>query len=421
MSLNQLLETGRRSLRASSTAMAIAGENVANASNPGYARRRLVADAGSGPTTGLHFRSTTAGLGGAMSWRTEPVQDPLYRSARLSAETGTAGADERARVLDAVEGLFGTDGKTLNDALHTFWDRLEDAAANPTDTSLRQTVLGAAGSVAGTLRRLANGAEALAGETKAALSGGVDEANRLLTEIASLNGKIQTARSGEAPDLAAEDRRAEAIRSLAALTSVTTSEGPDGLTITSGGLVLVQGGHAGRLTVTAEADGPPTVTLGETGVALGTSGKLGAWTTLLGTTIPETRAALDTLAADLATEVNAQHAAAYGLDGGTGRALFAGSNAASLRVALTDPRHLALTTAADRPAAADVALTLAALRGRFDGAAAGIVTNVGEAVRTARAEGEAQGAVLAHTTALEQSVSGGVRGRGACPSSPAPS
>ena len=53
-----------------------------------------------------------------------------------------------------------------------------------------------------------------------------------------------------------------------------------------------------------------------------TGGTLAAQLEALQTTIPEGRRELDAVAADLATQVNAAHAAGLGIDGSTGNNMF---------------------------------------------------------------------------------------------------
>jgi flagellar hook-associated protein 1 FlgK len=85
--------------------------------------------------------------------------------------------------------------------------------------------------------------------------------------------------------------------------------------------------------------------VGGTAVTLG-AGEVGATQQLLGTDLPGYLGRLDAFVATMVTAVNSQHAQGVDLDGVAGGPLFTGSTAATLQVAISDPRKLAAADAA---------------------------------------------------------------------------
>ena len=414
MSINRLYEMSRRSFSVFSAQMNVAGQNIANANTPGYARRRLKLGT-EGPGRNGLLMPNSGGVGsGVTAQRLERMRDGLLATAANDARTGLGGADEETRLLATLEGSFGVgSGASLQDAMNGFWNGWSDLANNPTDGGVRTTLLGQAGTLAATLRRLDGGITRLAGETQTALGEGVGQVNGLLDEIASLNVSIRASRAAGSPDLAAEDRRDAAVAELSAFAPVRVSDGADGYTVTIGGMAAVQGDQALGLTLDVPPDvAAPGVRFEGTDVAFSPSsgGSLGAQLTTLRKTLPDTRAALDGLAASLVADVNAAHSVGYGLDGSTGLTFFdpAGVTAGSIRLSddVSDPASIASSGAPDAPGDSSVASALAALREGFDAQAIDITAGIGGKLRAARSAAGAQAAIVDHLAAMEAGVSG---------------
>lgn len=403
MSINRLFSISRQSLAAQTARINIAGQNIAHAGDPGYARRRLGAGAIGAGAGGVLMRGDGLGGMGVRAGSVERMKDALLENAAREAHTGFAESGERARLLASLEGVFGADGGTLSRAFDGFFQSLTDLANDPTGSGARQAVLARAEDLAGTFGRMDGAIVRLQRETREALGQGVSEANDLLARLAALDAPIRAARTAGHPDLDAEQQRDGLLVRLAEFMPIDVAEGSDGLRVSTGGLVLVQGDTAQTIHLPAPPAAPrPEVS----GRALPEGGALGAHTAVLNGPLAETRSALNTLAADLAAQANAVHETGYGLDGGTGRALFSGTSAASLALALTDPSHLAAAGSPDAPGDTASVLALLDLRDGFDTKAAGIVASVGEGVRAARAEASAQGALADHLGALAAAVSG---------------
>lgn len=419
MSLNGLFQTSSRSLRVLEGAIQTAGQNIANAGTEGYSRQRLTLRADSVITQGVHSRTpygTVTGVGVSVQ-NYERVRDGLLERAVNDAHTDLGAAEEEVRTGSALEGLLatGTAG-SLTESVASFWDAWNDAANAPADQSVRGVLLDRADALAGAFHRHDDGLTTLAGETRTALADGVDAFNALTTKLADLNDRVATARAGGVPDLAAEDDRDLAVKELAALAPVRVAAEMDGTyTVTVQGMSVVQGSEASALAHAGPPDQPAdAVVLADTDVALRPGaeggGKLSAWLRTLNDHIPETRAGLDALAAQVAGSVNAAHSAGYGLDGGTGRDFFdaAGTTAASFGrdAGMDAPDKVALAGAADSPGDATVALALADLRPGIERDAAAIAGRAGQRLQGAAGRADAATALAGHFEGLAEGVSG---------------
>ncbi len=410
-----MYDMSRRSFNAFSAQMNTAGQNIANANTPGYARRRITLEPTGPMTQGVLMRRNGAGVSGGVSVQSfERMRDGLLAAQSWEAQAGLGGADEEARLLGAVEGVFGVgSGASLNDVMDGFWTAWGDLANDPTDPTVRSSLLARSESVASTLNELDADLERLGTQTQSVLRDGVADANGLLEELAGLNVAVRSARAAGSPDLAAEDRRDAAVAELAAFAPVRVADETDGYHITVGGMTVLQGDEP-QLFRYQEPTGTEdaAVLFGNTDVAVPASsdGKLGAWVRTINETIPGTRAQLDGFAASLVTSVNAEHNAGFGLDGSTGLDFFdpAGLGAGSIRLSadVADPDAIAAAGAADAPGDSDAANGIAALREGFDTEATSILTGVGSRLQQARTAVGAHGAVADHLAAMERAVSG---------------
>jgi flagellar hook-associated protein 1 FlgK len=425
MSLNNLVEISRRSIRTLDAALNVTGQNIANAGTPGYARRRLTFTPDAPLTRGLWSRpSAYTPLGGGVSIGSyERLRDRLLTTSAWEARGGLGYADEQQRVLGALEGAFPTDTGSLSTQLEDFWNGWSDLADNPTDTGLRLTLRSRAQTLTGSLNRLSNDVTRLQEETQTDLTQGVDTVNGLLRQIADLNVQVTNSYHQGSPDFTAEDQRDALLKELSNFVPVRVqSDADDGYTISVDGVTVVQGNTVQELTLDTSGT-TPEVRFGDTPLALRPSsegGRIGGWLHTLQTTLPETQASLDTLASTLVTQVNTLHATGYGLDGVTGRNFFdpASTTAATIQLSsdvLGDVNAIAASGDATASGDNGIALQIAALRdatlmnsgtttmGTY---VIDLVTGIGSQVESALTQLSGQAMVVDNLDGMEQGVSG---------------
>jgi flagellar hook-associated protein 1 FlgK len=421
MGLMDALSTGARGLALASAGINVTTENVTGASQSGFSRRRLQSSQ-LAPVqhAGLWIGQGATALGFAR-------QTDRLLGVRLIDSTGSeAMASTLSESLNVVEAWFGTGETTgISESLAGFFDALGSASSDPSDASLRRAVVAAAGTFATTVSRVATGLTESVGSFDEQVSASLEDVNALLSEIASLNAAIgrSGATSGPADLL---DRRDQLVTELAATTGATVNLAADGsATVFIGGHAVVSGADARRLSAGEDADGNTTilVSMDDGAIELTDSvgGKIGGYL--------EARSLaqgwlddLDNFAYALGSALNAQHAAGFDQNGGTGGDIFSvGSSSSGCAAALTvngalaeDPTLLAF--AGDSSAAAGDATNLESLLAIEDDTAtfgktamaqvASIVADVGSATSTAESEAEAEAAMVSDLTTLRDSVSG---------------
>jgi flagellar hook-associated protein 1 len=418
MGLTQILSTALDGLNAQSVGLSTTGDNITNVNTPGYARREVELETRGQGLTGVNV----AGL--------QRVTDTVTERRQYQAMGLSSAASERDSDLGNVEGLFNDSAGTgLADKISAFYASFSALASNPSDTTARQTVLSSAGTLAASINDSAN---SIASERSDLLGKAQDTAaqiNQKAQKLAQLNQQIvaATAQGQDATNL--EDQRSQVLLDLAPLVDVTTIAQSNGaIMVQSSGTTLVDGIQARTLSVGLDANGNMQVS-----AAIGdgpgtdvtkylTGGTLAGIKEARDTDLSAVATNLDNLAYGIATTVNTQHEAGYGLDGVSGRDLFSitpSADGAARVIAVSsdvanNPDAIAASSSATAlPGNTDNAVALSALANQenINGQSASeaygdLVGDVGSRKQAAADDATTRDAVAAQATSARESVSG---------------
>jgi flagellar hook-associated protein 1 len=377
MGLLPALDIGRSGLIAAEMGLNVAGNNIANVNTPGYSRQRVVQGAiepyadGTGVLIGRGVRVRSV----------EAVVDPLLDRRLRSLISDQRQAATRSDQLSQLAGVLSDlDDPSLAESVGAFFDAADALARNPGGGAERETLLGAANAVANELNRRNTALGQLQRGADYRLVALVREGNDALQRVADLNVSIADAESTGQSANSLRDERETALKDLAKTLGVSVTEYPNGTVrvAAENGLVLVDAGVVTReLTTETSGNGIDGLPLHQVGVAdanggfmslpgMFQRGEIAALLDVRDGDIPQARDNLDTVAASLGSAVNAvqQNAAAVDQDGNStvGVPFFTGTTAATIAVAITDPRRIAAARSA-QPGDAQNALALADLRG----------------------------------------------------------
>jgi flagellar hook-associated protein 1 len=419
-SLFAVLDVARDGMLAQATALDITGQNVSNASTPGYARR--VANLETVASTGAFGSVRVASIGRVFD---------RFAAGRAVGETGKQGAAvARGAALANAEAILTPSGVPgISDRMSDFYGSLATLGQSPSDPSVRASALAAADnlaqSVSSTAGQLAAAQASLLGKAQ----GVAGEVNERLSRIAALNRQIAQATGAGSMPADLMDQRDTLIREVGERVGAQAIEQPNGeITLLSSGTALVDGDKAGAISVEPDPNGALLFKLTRPSGAVDditshvTTGTLGGIREARDVDIQKTINDLDQLAFDLATSVNAVHVTGYGLDGQTGRPLFdpptqitgAARAMAVSPVVLGNPLAIATTsTAAGLPGGNDVAVALSQLSQQpLSGAPtpahafASVAAGLGTARQSAEAEIELRAATVAQADNLRESAQG---------------
>lgn len=420
--LTQLLNTARDGLTAQSYGLGVTGQNLANVNTPGYVRREALLET-------QNLGTQTTGTVQAVGLRR--VTDAFLDRRQYESTSLMNAASEHDQRLASVEALFNdAAGTGLGGALNQLFSSFSQLAANPSDMTVRNSVLAAAD---GFSQRVRDTADTLAQSSADLLKDAqstTTQINDSARAIARLNSQISAAEAqGEdAADL--KDQRNRLLLDLASMVDVRTINSSGSLVVQAAGATLVDGAEARSLSVDLDSNGAMRIlAIGPNGADTEvtrflTGGKLFGIKEARDVDVFTVQKNLDQFVFDVSTAINQQHEQGFGLDGGTGRDIFAVSTipegaARSLKVSadvFNNASALAASGSAGTvPGGSDNAVALSALGNAnvvFGGsrtaaqAYGDIVGDVAQRRSSAKTAVETREAISAQIDAMHQAMSG---------------
>ncbi|WP_062137901.1 flagellar hook-associated protein FlgK [Demequina aestuarii] len=385
------LSTALSSLIAQRQALEVSGQNIANANTVGYTRQR--ADLQSASTSNVTaLFETSRGTGNGVGVVDIARLGDQFLDARLRTQTSQAA---HTRSLATTFGRLETaviepSDTGLASGLNEFWDAWQDVANSPDNAATRTALLGSARTLVTQIGDTYRALESQWSQARAETDALVTEVNTAAESVAHLNQQIRgVLASGGSPN-ELMDHRDQLITTLSNLVGATATPQQDGtVTVLVDGNPLVQGDRTSAISVQGSyvmtaavsepAPSPDAVSLrwaDGTALALDGGELAGTLTAVqpasLGGPIANAVAAVDDLATQVATSVNAVHTtgttlAAPPADTGVDFFSFtAGAPAAlGLTVAVTDPQMVAAGNG---------------VGGTWDGSIADAISQIGVAV-----------------------------------------
>lgn len=398
--------------------------NVTNASTEGYTRQRVEFATNDPIYVPAWNRAVTPGQIGTGVQIGDHVRlrDQFIDSSLRSSMSTHSEFDARSSSLASIDTVINEPGEFgIQSLLSEFWASWQGLSAQPESSGAREAVRGATRSLAEGITNLRSEMTTAIADADLRIGLQVGEVNTIAAQINALNTEIAKVVSvGDQPnDL--RDQRDLLVDNLSKLTDISVTESADGkISVGIGGQLLVD---SSTDTVSALAiDAAGAATVGGVGTTID-DGSLRGLVDVRNTVVGGTggfRDRLDTFAAALIGTVNTAHAAGFGLDGSTGNALFAGTDASDIAVSAAVIGSLdaisAASAAGDLPGGSDNAVAIAQLQfttqtigaqtTTIDGYYQGLVSSVGlEADQSARLAAVQQG-VMEAARERRESVSG---------------
>jgi len=305
-----LFNIGVNGLRAQQAALSVTGQNITNASTPGYTRQRVDLVSQSGGVSAGQFSG-----GGARVDSVTRITDQFVNTQILTDTARNSELSAFSSELSQLEGVLFDDGFGIDSAVQDFFSALDTASANPLDGTLRQFVLDSGSALANRFQGVSDRLSQQNTEVVSALGAAVEQVNDLSFQIAAANERIanlQDEKDSSALNLML-DQRDELLRSLSGWVGISTSEQADGqLNVFVGkGQSLVLGESVSTLGIGVEG----TVTMQPSGSNRSVDvtesirgGELGGLLEYRSGALELTRNQLGHLAVSIAQAVNEQHA-----------------------------------------------------------------------------------------------------------------
>jgi flagellar hook-associated protein 1 FlgK len=324
-----ILKIGLSALLAQQRAIAVASNNIANASTPGYSRQRVELTERAAQRIGNDF--VGSGVTAALTRR---IGDDVIADQLRAASAGFRRSEAFVGFAEALDNLLADEQTGLNITLQTFVNAVQDVADDPSSTAARQVLLSEARNLASRFDTMDRRLNEIGNEVSARLVTTTTEINSLGAGIAEINRQIITSgvSSERPPPSDLLDQRDRLLERLAELVKVDTAEQRDGsLSVFIGsGQVLVLGTTAAQLEVMPATLDPsqPQIVLRGTNTNVNvtpflTGGELGGTLDFSREMLGRARAELGRLAVGLTDAFNTTHRNGMNLQGQLGGDLFA--------------------------------------------------------------------------------------------------
>ena len=239
-SLTSSLFVQAGAINAFDQAIGVIQANVANASTPGYASQTqsllaLPEDIGQGSP------------GGVKAGEVISSRDQYAEQAVRNQQTALGGSAQSVNSLTSLQTLFDVTGTSgISAALSSLYQSFSAWGQTPADSTARQNVLTAAGSLAKAFQTTASGLTAATTTANQQLQQTVDQVNTLVGQMRQLN---TLALGGNGNDSGLDAEMNSAIENLSQYIPVSATEQPDGTyTVMLGGQTpLLIGGQQSSL------------------------------------------------------------------------------------------------------------------------------------------------------------------------------
>lgn len=328
-----LLNIGMSGLAASSSSLAVTGNNIANVDTAGYSRQQTVQTTNSSQQVGNVFIGTGTTLADVRRVYNSYLDAQLRTATSLDSEASSYLA--QATPLDATLSDTNTG---LTGVLQKFFTSMQGVSTSATDDTSRQGVLTGAQALTSRFNTIAQQLNDQNTTLNGSLGDMASQVNKLATTIANLNQKIgEVSTSGGQPNDMLDSRN-EAVRQLSQLVGAQVVERGSSYDIYVGsGQPLVIGNTTNTLGTVPSKDDPSRMalqldrgssTIDITSVVSG--GSIGGLLSYRKDVLDPSLNELGRVALVMADQVNSQQAQGIDKNGDFGAAIFSNINSASM-------------------------------------------------------------------------------------------
>ena len=360
--MTDLMSIGASGLRAYRDALGTTSDNIANAQTAGYVRRtvRLAEAPGSGDMA--LYRAATAPAGVLVDGVQRSVDQWLVEDSRTSI-SGSGRASSRLQWLEAAERALDDGENGVGQSLTSMFNAADTLAADPNSAAWRLSFVQSVGSAVEAFQRTAGELQSVADGIAASAAAGVDQVNSDVAALQRVNQGLLRAREGSTNQASLLDERDRLLDSLSEALPISVGFDAQGTATvrvgSSTGPVLLDGPAIGQVAVSIGSTGLLAIDVAGSAIAPASgsfSGLAAAASSVAGQ-----RLALDQLAADFASGINAAHQAGTDSNGNPGGPLVSFAGTAASLIAL--PVSAAEVAAADSSGDNGNMLQFASLRG----------------------------------------------------------
>jgi flagellar hook-associated protein 1 FlgK len=358
------LTVGLSGLEAQQTALDTVGQNVANASTPGYVEEQVELGAvGAVQHPGFDESASQMPGDGVEVAGIQRLSNTYLQQLSYTAQGDQGMLSAQQTGLQAVQNNFPEPSTTgISAQLTQFWQGWSTLANDPSDSATRSSLVQDAASLTSSLNQTSASLSTLGEQTAQGITNALAQVNQETSQIASLNQQI-LAGAGSGANASSnvnelEDQRDQLISQLSNQIGVNVTYNANGTAnVNSGGESLVSGDSAQALSLSSS--GPPySLVLGQgQSTFQPTSGELAGSLSVVNQYVPGYQQTLDQVAQSLMGSVNYLMSTGYDLNGNQGTPFFLGTGASDIEVNPAVAANPSLIAAASAPTPASSSAT----------------------------------------------------------------
>jgi len=418
-SINSILNTARHSLMTHKDAVGTTSKNISNINTPGYTRRR--ADFSSMRDVSGGFAS----LSGAMSTEdVERLKNSFIEKQLVNQKSMQSKYDTDVTLMGQIEDIFGEPEKSgLANTLREFWNSWRELSRNPESKTARTMVKNKGQILTQSFNRINSDLISQKEDIEKQMAEKVKQVNDKIEKLRNINEKVIANRS---PDLF--DERDQLARDISEIIDVSIQENENGaLKVVSDGQLLLSDNVSRKLKVnysgTGKGSGEATLKIKNSELTVRPkAGELGSMMNIYNKKLPSYIEKLNTLATNIAEEVNNIHSKGYNIEDKTGLSFFKENVTSASNFGMSEriERNPSLIASASKPAQAGngkIAQKLADLQNKefiseeftpvspqqyYDS----LITGIGSEVQQAEGLSSSQSKIVDNITNQREEVSG---------------
>lgn len=401
-------------LQAQQAGLQTTTNNIANINTPGYSRERPILEEASPVTLGNFVIGGGVLLEGIASLRSDLLDLQIGQETQQQTNS-----QAYVNSMNQVQTLFPDDTTGIGAQISAFFQSLNNLSTDPTDLTLRQSVLSAAGGMASSFSNTATELSGIRSQLDGDVQQQVQQVNQIAGQIAALNTQLSAVSSTGQQYSSLLDQRSALIQQLSGTIDVSQINDGASVTLTTKqGAPLVVDGQAYSLSTSLSSDGTSHIydAQGQDITSEISGGQLGGMLQARDQDIPSLETQLDSLAGGMVQALNAANAEGTDLNGNPGGNLFepitGPGAAASMAVAITDPSLIAASSDGSSGSNGNLANLSAVANQEVSngmtpsGAYGNLVFQVGLSVNNGNTELTASTAMVQQLQQQQQSVSG---------------
>ncbi|MFL9959919.1 flagellar hook-associated protein FlgK [Paraburkholderia sediminicola] len=330
--MSNLINIGLSGLTAAQWGLTTTGQNISNASTPGYTIETPVYAETGGQYTGSGY------LPQGVSTVTVTRQYSQYLTTELnSAQSSGSSLSTYNTMISQLNSLIGSPTGGIASAITSYFTDLQNVSNNASSLATRQTAMSGAQTLADEINAAGQQYDAMRQSVNTQLTSTVSQINSYTAQIAQLNGQIAQASTQGQPPNQLMDQRDLAVSNLSQLVGVNVVNSNGSYSVfMANGQPLVSAGNSynlGTAPTTGDTSELSVQYLGQAGARQAvvpqtvpdsniTGGTLGGLVAFRSQTLDPSEAQLGAIAVSFASQVNAQNALGITLTGAQGGALF---------------------------------------------------------------------------------------------------